>query len=241
MIALLKKEVFTFFQNITGYIIIGLFLIVLGLFLWFFPTEFNILQSGLASFEPMFILIPWMFLFFIPAITMKLFAEEKRQGTLELLITKPVSEFQIVLAKYLSALVIIIIAILPTLFYFIIVQYFLSNHSVDTGAFWGSFIGMILLASSFAAVGVYSSSLTDNQVVAFLLAIVILLILYLGFGLLSQLSFLRPVSEFIEYLGMDFHYQSLSKGVLDSRDLVYFLSVDALFILLTVIKLKSRN
>ncbi len=241
MWSLFLKEIYQFFRSVTGYIVLGIFLLVLSLFLWLFPTQFNILESGLASFEPMFLLLPWLFLFLIPAITMRMFAEEKKQGTLEFILTKPLSTGQIVWSKYLAALAIILVALLPLVVYFFLVQYNLSAHAVDTGAFWGSFTGIILLAAGFAAIGIFSSSLTSNQVVAFLIAVVLSLFFYLGFSLLGELNFLRPISQIIVYLGINYHYQSLSKGVLDTRDIVYFLSLIAVYIYATVLVLKSRR
>ncbi len=241
MLALLNKELYQFFRSITGYVVLGIFLIILSLFLWLFPTQFNIINSGLADFEPMFLLMPWLFLFLVPAITMRSIAEEKKQGTLEFLMTKPLGSFNIVLAKYLAALVIILIAMVSTLVYFVLVQYFLSQHLVDTGAFWGSFVGTFLLASSFAAIGIFSSSITSNQIIAFLIAVLLSLVMYIGFSLLSQLSFLTSISQIISYLGIDYHFQSISKGVIDSRDIIYFLSLIAIFLYATVLVLNNKR
>jgi ABC-2 type transport system permease protein len=189
----------------------------------------------------MFVLIPWIFLFLIPAITMRMFAEERKQGTLEFLLTKPLSELQIVLGKFFAAIIIILVALIPTIIYFILVHYFISDHNVDTGAFWGAFVGLFLVASSFAAIGIFASTLTSNQVVAFLVGILISLFMFLGFDLLSQIPFLRPISQIIAYLGIGFHYQSLSKGVLDTRDIIYLLSVIAVFIYASVLIIKQRR
>ncbi len=217
------------------------FFVVMGLFLWVFPTEFNVLDSGMASLEPMFLLAPWIFLFFIPAITMRMFSEEKKEGTLELLVTKPLTEWEIILAKFFAAVIIIFVELLVALVYFIVVQYFLSARVVDTGAFWGSFIGLIFLGSAFASIGLFTSSLTDNQIISFLLAVVVILILYMGFDLMSHISLFRSIDQVLSYIGIEFHYQSISKGVLDSRDIIYFLSVVFIFLYLTVIVVKKRG
>ncbi len=241
MITLLKKEVLSFFSSFMGLVSSLVFFVVLGLFLWVFPTEFNILDSGMASLEPLFMLSPWIFLFFIPAITMRMFAEERREGTLELLITKPLTEWSIVLSKFLAAVIIIFVELLVSIVYFVLVQYFLSNHTVDTGGFWGSFIGLLFLGGVYAAIGLFTSSLTDNQIIAFLLAVVVILILYMGFDLMSHLSVLRTIDQVVAYLGIEFHYQSISKGVLDSRDILYFLTMQFVFLYLTVVVLKKRG
>ena len=241
MFTLLKKEVLIFFSSLTGLVSSVIFFVILGLFLWFFPSEFNILDSGLASLEPIFLLLPWIFLFLIPAITMRMFSEEKKQGTLELLMTKPLKEKDIVIAKFLAAMVIILVEMLAILFYFILVQFFLSNGAVDTGAFWGSFLGLILLASVYISIGLFASSLTDNQIVSFLLAVIIILVLYLGFDLMSRIVFFKSISQIFVYLGLSSHYQSISKGVVDSRDIIYFFSVILVFLLFTINLLKKRN
>jgi len=241
MFTLLKKEVLIFFSSLTGLVSSVIFFVILGLFLWFFPSEFNILDSGLASLEPIFLLLPWIFLFLIPAITMRMFSEEKKQGTLELLMTKPLKEKDIVIAKFLAAMVIILVEMLAILFYFILVQFFLSNGAVDTGAFWGSFLGLILLAGVYISIGLFASSLTDNQIVSFLLAVIIILVLYLGFDLMSRIVFFKSISQIFVYLGLSSHYQSISKGVVDSRDIIYFFSVILVFLLFTINLLKKRN
>ena len=241
MFTLLKKEVLIFFSSLTGLVSSVIFFVILGLFLWFFPSEFNILDSGLASLEPIFLLLPWIFLFLIPAITMRMFSEEKKQGTLELLMTKPLREKDIVIAKFLAAMVIILVEMLAILFYFILVQFFLSNNVIDTGAFLGSFLGLILLAGVYISIGLFASSLTDNQIVSFLLAVIIILVLYLGFDLMSRIVFFKSISQIFVYLGLSSHYQSISKGVVDSRDIIYFFSVILVFLLFTINLLKKRN
>ncbi len=241
MWSLLKKEVSEFFSSVTGYIVIIVFLTVVSLFMWIFPGETNVLDSGFASLDTLFQIAPWVFLFLVPAVTMRLIAEERRTGTLEILLTKPLTETQIILAKYFSALIIVILALLPTLIYFVSIHYFLSDHKVDVAGTFGSYIGLIFLAAVYSAIGLFSSSLTSNQVVAFISGAVISFIFYIGFQSLSLLKFWGSFAYVIDYLGINEHYQSISRGVIDSRDVIYFLSLIVFFLLLTKLKLESRK
>lgn len=242
MLSLLFKEINSFLSTLIGYIVIIIFLLALGLFLWVFPGESNILLSGVASLEPMFVIAPWLFMFLIPAITMRSFAEEKRTGTLEFLLTKPITELQVVLAKYFAGLLLVIIAILPTFVYYIILQS-LGNPpgNVDSGATYGSYIGLVFLGGVFVAIGIFASSLADNQVVSFITALFLCFFFYVGFDYIAELNIFARISDFISGLGINSHYNSISRGVMDSRDLIYFLSVIVLFIMLTRIKLLSRK
>lgn len=239
MFALFKKELSSFFSSITGYLAILIFLIATGLFLWVIPSGNNILDSGFATLDGLFGLAPWLFLFLVPAITMRCFAEERKTGTLDLLLTRPLTETAIVLGKDLASLAIVIIAIVPTLIYFLSVS-LLGNPAgnIDMGGTWGSYIGLALLAMVYVSIGGFCSSLTDNQVVAFLTAVVITFVFYIGFSLLG--SMLGSVGVVITNLSIDTHYQSVSRGVVDTRDLVYFLCISAFFVMLTRLKLKSR-
>ncbi len=242
MISLFYKDITGFFSSITGYIVIVVFLTVNSLFLWIFPGGMNILDSGYASLEPLFTISPMVFMFLIPAVTMKSFAEEKKSGNMELLLTRPLSDIQIVLAKYLSGFMLTVVALLPTLIYLISVRSLGSPEgNVDMGGTWGSYIGLLLLASAYVAIGVFASSLTDNVVVAFVLAVLLSFFLYMGFGSLGHLSDVGSVGNLIIGLGMESHYNSLRRGVIDSRDVIYFLSLALLFIYMTKLKLKSRN
>ncbi len=241
MTALLKKEISTFFSSITGYLVIVVFLTVIGLYMWVFPGEMNILELGYSSIDTLFNIAPWVFLFLVPAVTMRLFAEEKRTGTLETLLTKPLTDFQIIFAKYLSGLLLVLLALLPTLVYFISVQYFISPQNMDVGGTIGSYIGLFFLAAIYVSIGVFASSITSNQIVAFISGVVISFFFYIGFEYISQLDFLGNISIIIDYLGINMHYKSISRGVIDTQDIVYFLSVITIFILLTKTILEKRK
>lgn len=242
MRTLFFKELNTFFSSLTGYLVIALFLIANGLFLWVFPGEFNILDNSYASLAPMFYFAPWIFLFLIPAITMRMFSDERNSGTIELLFTKPVSDYQIIWAKYLASLSLVLFSLLPILVYYSSV-WFLSNPvgNIDTGGFWGSFIGLFFLAAVYVAVGVFSSSLTKNQIIAFIIAVAITYFFYIGFDSIGYLNWFKGIENTIIGLGIAEHYRSISRGVVDSRDLLYFLSVIVIFLSLTKLKLESRK
>jgi ABC-2 type transport system permease protein len=242
MLQLLKKEINGFFSSLTGYVVIVVFLLITGLFLWVFPGEFNILDSGYASLDSLFIIAPWVFLFLVPAVSMRLFADEKKTGTIEFLFTQPLTEMQIVLAKYFAGLVLVLFSLIPTLIYLFSV-YQLGNPigNADIAAVAGSYIGLFFLAAIYVSIGVFSSSLTDNQIVAFLLAMFFSFFIYIGFELISSLNFLNSVSDIILNLGINEHYKSISRGVLDLRDMVYFVSVITIFLYLTKTVLESRK
>lgn len=234
MISLLKKEITSFFGSLTGYVVVFVFLITTSLFLWVFPGDYNIPESGYASLDGLFSIAPWVYLFLIPAITMRMFAEEKRMGTMELLLTRPISAFQIVLAKYLAGLLLVSISLVPALLYFFSV-YSLGNPvgCIDTGGTWGAFIGLFFLAAIYVAIGLFASSLTDNQIFSFLLAVVISFTAFLGFDLISAMPLPSSFQQFSSLLGINQHYDSISRGVIDSRDLVYFILVVIAFLYFT--------
>ena len=242
MLTLLKKEINEFFSTITGYIVVIVFLVATSLFLWIFPTNYNILDSGYATLNSLFTLAPWIFLFLVPAVTMRMIAEEKKSGTMELLLTRPISDLQIVIAKYLASLVLVIIALLPTLVYFATV-YFLGNPpgNVDIGGTVGSYIGLFFLAAIYAAIGIFSSSLTNNQIIAFIIAVIISFIFYMGFEFLSSMWMFSSIDAIIVDLGINAHYESMSRGVIDTRDVIYFLSVIVVFIYLTKTVIQNRK
>jgi len=242
MISLFKKEITQFFGSITGTMVSVVFLLLTGLFLWVFSGNYNIPDGGYATLEGLFEIAPWIYLFLIPAVTMRMFADEKRSGTMELLLSRPVTELQLILSKFLAALAVVLITLLPTLIYFLSV-YRLGNPvgCVDTGATWGSYTGLFFLAVIYLTIGLLASSVTDNQVVAFILAVFTCFIWYSGFGFLAQLPFPSNVSSVIASLGIDAHYESVSRGVLDSRDLLYFLLMAGFFILLTRIVLEWKR
>ena len=230
MFAILKKEINSFFASPIGYLVIAIFLVLNGLFLWLFKGEFNILDYGFADLSSFFLLAPWIMIFLIPAVTMRSFSDEKKQGTLELLLTKPTSHFNIVLGKYFGALILILIALLPTLLY-VYTVYQLGNPigNLDMGSTWGSYFGLLFLVAAYTAIGVFASTLSDNQIVAFIASVFICFIFYVGFEGVTEFT----SSNIIEQLGMSTHYKSMSRGVLDTRDIIYFLSVTVFFLMLT--------
>lgn len=236
------KEINSFFSSIVGYVALLVFLVACGLFLWIIP-EYSIISYGYASMERFFEIAPWLLLLLVPAVTMRSFADEFRTGTIEWLSTKPLTDFDIILGKYFATLALIVFALVPTMVYvYTIHNLSLPDIDLDSGAIMGSYLGLFFLAATFAAVGVFCSSLTSNQVVGFLISLLACYLLYTGF---EQLSKLPKLSEGIDYylsmIGMEFHYNSISRGLVDSRDVVYFLSVIVLFMSLTRFSLNSRT
>jgi ABC-2 type transport system permease protein len=203
--------------------------------------EDNILDFGYATLERFFLLAPWLLLLLIPAITMRSFAEEFRTGTYELLATQPITKAQLVAGKYVGALLVVIVALFPTLVYAVAVESLAAGQGLDKGAVLGSYLGLVLLSSVFTMIGVYCSSLTANTVVAFLLALVACALLYYGFTAISRLPVFSGGADYwIEWLGIDQHYQSISRGLIDSRDVIYFITMILLFFLLTIRNLLQR-
>ncbi len=242
MLYLLKKEITSFFSSLTGYLVIIVFLIANGLFMWVFPGETNVLETGYATLDTFFMMAPWVFLFLIPSITMRSFAEEKKSGTMEFLLTKPLTPLEIVLAKYFGALSLVILSLIPCLiFYFSISALGNPPGNLDKGAIWGAFIGLFLLAAIYAAVGIFASSITQNQVVAFVIAVIACFVLYIGFDSLAQLEFFNKIDTFVLNLGINEHYKSISRGVVDSRDLIYYLGMTAIFLLFTKIRVQAHQ
>ena len=239
---LFTKEIQGFFSSLTGYLVITVFLAVTGLCLWVFPGVLNIPDSGYASLDSLFYIAPWVFLFLVPAITMRSFAEEIKTGTIELLLTKPINEWQLAVAKFLAAATLVLIALLPCVVYIISVwQLGSPPGNLDTGATYGAMIGLILLGAVYAAIGTFASSLTDNQIIAFIAAALVSFVFYEGFDALAQLISDEVTQDFISWLGIKGHYASISRGVVDFRDLVYFFGVILTFLLLTRLKLQSRK
>ncbi len=235
-----KKELRQFFSNLTGYIAIVLFLLVNGLFL-FVLKDSNLFDYGYASLDKFFDLSPWILMFLVSAITMRSLSDEFRSGTFEILQTRPVSTLQIVLGKYISVLVVIFFVLVPTFIYVFTIHHLNASGGIDTGGITGSYIGLFFLSSVFASIGICCSSFTGNAVVAFLISCFASLILYFGFSAFSHLPvFLGNADYYIEMLGIDFHYRSISKGLLDTRDIIYFLSIIFLFLVITVKNLYKR-
>lgn len=241
MIRILKKEVSAFMSSLIAYLVIGVFLTGIGLLMWVFPDT-SVLEYGYADMETLFILGPYVFMFLIPAVTMRSFAEERKAGTIEMLLTKPLTDWQIILGKYFAALIIVILSLIPTLIYYYSI-YQLGNPvgNIDTAAVAGSYLGLTLLGGVFVAIGILSSSLTTNQIIAFIVGVFLCFLIYNG---LSAVGDLIPFSEwslFWQKLGVLYHYDALSKGLIDSRDVIYFISVIVMMLLITKIILGSRK
>jgi ABC-2 type transport system permease protein len=234
MYSICRKELNRFFSNLTGYIAIVLFMLVCGVFLFLLPQS-SILDNNYATLDKFFELAPWVLLFLVPAITMHSLSEEFKTGTFEILKTKPLSAWQIVWGKYIAILIVMLIVILPTLIYIVTIKSLSTQGSIDGGGIAGSYVGLFLLAAVFAAVSLCCSGFTNNAVVAFLISGFVCLILYFGFNAISKIPFFaNGLDYYIEMLGIDFHYKSISRGVIDTRDVLYFCSVIFLSLLVTV-------
>lgn len=240
MKSILYKEINSFFASLIGYLIIGLFLICTGLLLWVFEGPFNIPNSGFSDLSPLFYLAPYLFIFLIAAITMRSFSEEQKMGTLELLLTKPISTTQLVLGKFFGALSVIFLAIIPTLIY-VIAIYYLGQEvgNIDFGVTLGSYFGLFFLASIFTSIGIFCSTLSENQIVSFVVTAGLIFLFYFGFDSLSNLEFTPSLAKLFSQLSIATHYQSISRGVIDSRDLIYFASTTGLFIYFTIFRLNN--
>lgn len=241
MITILKKEINEFLDSLIAYVVIGIFLIGIGLLMWVFP-ETNVLDYGYASMETLFSLAPYVFMFLIPAITMKAFAEEKRSGTIELLYTLPFRDIEIVIGKFLAGFLLVIFSVLPTLIYYFSLSY-LGNPvgNIDTAGIIGSYIGLILLGGIFTSIGILSSALTGNQIVSFILAAFLCFTFYAGFDSIAAINIWTETSYIIEQIGILSHYETLSKGLIDFSDVVYFLSMIVLFLYMTRIILNVQK
>ncbi len=234
MYSLFRKEIKTFLGSLIGYLAVLVFLLVSSLFLWVFPGNYNIPDSGYATLEPFFSLAPWLYLFLVPAITMRFFADENRSGTMEILLTRPIADFKLVLAKFLAGMVLVLFSLFPTLLYFLSV-YLLGNPigSIDVGATWGSFFGLFFLATIYVAIGIFASSLTDNQIVSFILAMALSFIFYLGFEFVASSEIPYVFQQVLMWFSINEHFLSASRGVIDLQDVVYFLGMTFLFLYLT--------
>jgi len=236
-----RKELNTFLNSLIGYIVIAVFLTGAGLLIWVFP-ETSVLDYGYSDLETLFAMSPYIFIFIIPAITMRSFAEERKSGTLELLLTKPVSDMGLIMGKFLSGFTLVIFALLPTIVYYASI-YFLGNPvgNIDSAGVFGSYIGLILLGGVFTSIGIFSSSITENQIVAFIIGVFLCFILYQGVQSISAIPGLSRQSLFIEQLGILHHYTAMSKGLIDSRNLIYFLSVISLMLSSTYLVLSVKK
>lgn len=242
MFTLFLKEIKEFFSSITGYLVVIVFLLVNSMFMWIFRGSFNVFDIGVANIDTLFVISPWVFLFLVPAITMNMFAGELKSGTMELLLTRPLTEFQIVIAKYMAAVVLVLIALIPTFFYLFSINSLADPvGNVDFGAIFGSYIGLFFLAAVYSAIGILAGSFSKNAIISFLLSVLLCYVFFLGFENLAYLGFSGKISDYIISIGINDHYRSMSRGVIDSRDIVYFLSVISVFIFLTKLRLESRK
>ena len=248
MFTLLKKEIRSFLSSLIGYIAICVFLLLISLFMWVINSDenssfnANVLDSGYAKIDSLFIIAPWVFLFLIPAITMRSFADEKKAGTIELLLTRPLTDLQIILAKYFAGVILVLFSLLPTLIYFYSV-YKLGNPvgNIDTGGMWGSYIGLLCLGAGFVSIGIFASAITENQVVSFIIGLFLCFFMYVGFDFMGSFSLFGKIDNIIIALGINNHYGSMSRGVIDTRDIIYFVSLIILFIFATRTVLESRK
>jgi ABC-2 type transport system permease protein len=241
VISIFRKEVAGFLNSLIGYMVISVFLTGIGLMMWVFPQT-NVLDYGFAELGTLFGLAPYVFMFLIPAICMKFFAEEQKSGTIEILYTRPVTDLQVILGKYFAGLFLVIFSLLPTfIYYFSIHELGSPKGNLDSAGIMGSYIGLLLLGSFFTALGVFASSITENQIVAFILGAFLCFIFYDGIAAMASLEAIGSAGHFIEQLGVVYHYNALSRGLMDSRDILYFLSITATTILLTNLVIGSRK
>ncbi len=236
-----KKELGYYFSTPIAYIVIGLYLLVVSLFLWVIPGEWNIPQSGYAQVDGLFTLSPWLFMLLCPALTMRLYAEERQTGTWSVLRSKPMPLWKIVTGKYMAAWTVVVLAQLPCIVHYLLVYHLAEPvGNIDSGAFFGSFISLLFLSAAFSAIGSWASSLTKSQITAFIIGLSCCFVMFYGFDLIASMFEGSSAAGYIEWVGMNNHYESMSKGVIDLRDVVYFLSVSILFVLLTIQSMKKK-
>ena len=241
MLTILKKEIRSFLSSLIAYVVMIVFLIAIGLFMWVLP-DYNVLDLGYANLDTLFDMAPWVFIFLISAITMRSFSEEKKTGTIEILTTKPISDLQIILGKYFASVVLVLFVLLPTLlYYYTIYQLGAPKGNLDSGAILGSYIGLFFLASAFAAIGIFSSAVSDNQIVSFILSMFLCYCFYNVFDLFADFKLLGSYDSIVASLGINRHYQSISRGVIDSRDVLYFVSLILAFVWATKMVFGSRK
>ena len=242
MKSILIKELNSFFSSPIGYLVVGIYLVINGLFLWYFNSDYNILQAGFSDLNSYFFLAPWIFLFLIPAITMGSFTDENNNGTIEILKTKPITTNGIILGKFLGSFILVVIAILPTLVYvFSIYNLGLPKGNLNFGATLGSFIGLLFLASSYTAIGIFTSTFFKNQIVSFITSVILNFVIFYGFELIFNNSFSNGLSVWFQKVGMQYHFLSISKGVIDTRDIIYFTSLTLIFLVLTKYRIENEK
>lgn len=230
MYSILKKEIRSFLSSFIAYVVMIVFLVATGLFMWVLPDT-NLFDAGYANLDTLFSMAPWLFLFLISAITMRSFSEEKKSGTIEVLTTKPLTDLQIIIGKYLAGVALVIFSLLPTFIYvYTIYALGAPKGNIDLGATWGSYLGLLFLASSFVAIGTFSSAITDNQIVSFIVSMFLCYAFYSLFDSLADFNLLGSFDSVVASLGIKAHYQSISRGVIDTRDLLYFISLNVAFI-----------
>lgn len=240
MFAIFKREVQSFFTSPIGYLIVGLFLLLNGLFLWVFKGGFNIFDYGFADLGNLFLLAPWIFIFLVPAITMKSFSEERKVGTLELLLIKPISIWKLVLGKFWGAFLLCVIAVIPTIIYvFAISNLGITEGNFDLGVVLGSYFGLLFLIGAYTSIGLFSSTLSDNQIVSFIIGILMCFLLFNGFDAISSLFADGETQRLIQEIGAKSHFDSIARGIVDTRDLLYFISLTLFFLYLTFVRLKQ--
>lgn len=241
MYSILKKEIRAFLSSLIAYVVMIVFLVAIGLFMWVLP-EYNVFDMGYANLDTLFGMAPMVFVFLISAVTMRSFSEEKKNGTIEILTTKPLSDMQIILGKYFAGVVLVLFSLIPTLIYFYTVYQLGSpKGNIDMGATWGSYLGLFFLASCFVAVGIFSSAISDNQIVSFIVSAFLCYGFYSLFDLLANFNLLGTYDSVVASLGISAHYQSISRGVIDSRDLLFFISFIAVFVYATKLVFSSRK
>ncbi len=245
MLVLYFKEIRSFLSSLIGYVTIGVFISMIGIFMWIIPADgggYNVLDNGFANIDSLFIIAPWVYLFLIPAITMRSFSEEKKTGTIELLLTRPLTDLQIVLAKYFAGFTLVMFSLLPTLIYYYSVHTLgAPKGNIDTGGMWGSYIGLLLLGAGFVAIGIFASAIAENQVIAFIIALLLCFFSYIGFEFIAQSGLFGKYDALFKSFGINDHYMSLSRGVIDTRDALYFISIIAIFNSGTKLVLESRK
>lgn len=243
MLALIKKEIRSFLSSLTGYLVVIVFLLITGLFLWVFPgTDFNMIDNGYASLETFFVIAPWVFMFLIPAVTMRSFSEEKKSGTIEILYTRPLGGNSIIISKYIAGFMLVIFSLIPTLiYYWSVYELSIPQGNIDHGGTWGSYAGLLFLAGGFCAIGIFASSVSGNQIISFILALFLSFFCYMGFSSVSSLLFSGKADLLIETLGINAHYLSMSRGVLELKDIIYFISLIIFFLLATKTVVNSRK
>ncbi len=241
MYTIYLKEIRSFLSSLIAYVVITVFLVAVSLFMWILKG-YTVFDMGYANMDVLFQLGPYVFIFLVSAITMRSFSEERRLGTFETIATHPISDLSVIMGKYLASLSLVVFALIPTLIYYYTVHS-LGNPpgNIDTGAMWGSYFGLLLLSGAYIAIGIFCSSVTDNQIVALILSMVLCFVFYSVFGLTGDIQWLRKSDLSLEWFGLDYHYDSISRGVLDTRDVVYFLSFSGVFVWLTRLVLSGRR